>query len=256
MKIGTCVGAKFLTDDLPGYAEIPARELYTMEQARFNALLTEAQERGIELYAANCLTPNDMRLTGDEVDMQTIKNFATVVFDKLAQLRVPMVVFGAGRSKTVPEGFPREKAWDQLFEIGALFADLAKQYGQTVVVEPLSYSETNIINTVEDAVFYTNTVNRDNFKYMVDFYHFDNNGQQAASLLNNSAGLVHAHIASPKLRAVPETEEEWAFTCHCLDLLKTIGYTGGLSFEGKRASAEQLAGFLKKLQKEVEIRNA
>lgn len=256
MKIGTCVGAKYFTENLPGYAEIPARELYAMDKERFDALQTEAQERGIEIYGANCLTPMDMRLTGDEVDMQAIRNFSIVVFDKLAQLHVPMVVFGSGKSKSVPEGFSREKAWDQLFEIGALFADLAKQYGQTVVVEPLSYNETNIVNTIEDAVFYTNTVNRDNFKYMVDFYHFDNNGQEDASLLNNSAGLVHAHIASPKLRAVPETEEEWAFTCHCLDLLQAIGYKGGLSFEGKRASAELLRSFLEKVQKEVEIRNA
>lgn len=256
MKLGTCVGAKFFTESLPGYAEIPARELYAMEKERFETLKNASKERGIQVYAANCLTPTDMRLTGEEVNMQTIKSFATEVFDKLAQFGVQMVVFGAGKSKTVPEGFSREKAWDQLFEIGALFSDLAKPYGQTVAVEPLSYNETNIVNTIEDAVFYTNTVNRDNFKYMVDFYHFDNNGQKDASLLENSVGLVHAHIAAPKLRTVPESDEEWAFTCHCLDLLKTIGYKGGLSFEGKRTTTDRLADFLNKLQKETEIRNA
>lgn len=256
MLLGTCVGAKYFTEELPGYAEIPARELFAMENSRFEQLKSEAKERCIQVYAANCLTPNDMRLTGDEVHMQAIRHFAVEVFDKLAQLHVQMVVFGAGKSKTVPEGFPREKAWDQLFEIGAMFSDLAKQYGQTVVVEPLSYNETNIVNTIEDAVFYTNTVNRDNFKYMVDFYHFDNNGQQAASILENSTGLVHAHIASPKLRAVPESDEEWAFTCRCLDLLQAINYKGGLSFEGKRQSPDALKLFLERLEKEVLTRNA
>lgn len=255
MKIGVCLSPSQLFEPITAadYIELPARSLFEMENADFDTLKAAANTGRIKTYAANRLTPNEMRLTGTDVDMDTIKSYCCKVFDRLAQLQVKMVIFGAGKSKSVPEGFSREKAWDQLFEIGAMFADNARQYGQTVAVEPLSYAETNIINTLEDAVFYTNTVNRDNFKYMVDFYHFDNNGQAASSLLDNSRDLVHAHIAAPKTRTTPQTDGDWTFVRDCLALLKTINYNGGLSFEGRHDGPGELNTMISNLKKEAGI---
>lgn len=258
MKIGTCISSALIFEPIPAadYVELPARMLFTMERQAFDALKAATDAGRINTYAANCLTPNDMRLTGPEVSMDTLKNYADMVFDRLAQLQVKTVIFGAGKSKSVPEGFSREKAWEQLFQIGTLFADHAQQYGQTIAVEPLSYTETNIINTIEDAAFYTSTLNRDNFKFMVDFYHFDNNGQTAASLLNHSQDLVHAHIAAPKTRTTPQTDEDWTFVRNCLALLKTINYNGGLSFEGKHNGPADLNATLSKLKKEAGLQDA
>lgn len=255
MKIGTCIASKLFYEPIAAadHVELPAREFFTMEKEDFDALKSAVDAGQLKPYAANRLTPNEMRLTGADVNMTEIKNYCSAVFDRLAQLNVEMVVFGAGKAKSVPEDFPREKAWEQLFEIGAVFADQARQYGQTIAVEPLSYAETNIINTLEDAVFYTNTVNRDNFKYMVDFYHFDNNGQAASSLLNNSQGLVHAHIAAPKTRTAPRTEADWAFVRDCMALLKAVNYTGAISFEGRHNGPADLNATLSNLKKEAGI---
>ena len=65
MMIGTCMPLTLPRELFPaaGYAEIPARSLYAMEKADFDAPVHTANTDGIPLYAANCLTPNDMRLT-------------------------------------------------------------------------------------------------------------------------------------------------------------------------------------------------
>ena len=238
MKIGTCITPKLFTEAFPAAdcLELPAREFFTMDDGAFKDFQNRMQ--GLTLCACNCLTPSDLRLTGPEVDMQAIESYCAVVFDRMAQLGVPLLVFGAGKSKAVPEGFPREKAWEQLYEIGNLFARMAKQYGQTIAVEPLSYSETNIINTVQEAVDYIRTVNMPNFKFMVDFYHFFNNNDDLAALVKNSADLVHVHFATLETRKIPYTDADFFHMRNCLKFLKAINYNGALNYEGKYAAPE------------------
>lgn len=235
MKIGTCISPTLFEEAFPAadYVEVPARTFFTMDEGQFRAFCDRVESGQLTPGACNCLTPNELRLTGPEVDMQAIENYCAVTFDRMAQLHIPLLVFGAGRSKSVPEGFSREKAWEQLLEIGTLFARTAKQYGQTIAVEPLSYTETNIINTVQEAADYIRAVNMPNFKFMVDFYHFDNNNDDPAALQKSSADLVHAHFAAPKTREIPQSEADFAFVRQCLGMLKNANYNGALSFEGK-----------------------
>ena len=161
-----------------------------------------------------------------------IENYCNELFDRLAELGVKMLVFGSGKSREVPDGFPMDPAWEQLYEVGHIFATKAKTYGQTIAVEPLAYGEVNIINTVEDGVAYAKTVNQENFKVLVDFYHFDSNGEPFSSLEKNRDWIVHTHFATSKNRTMPKSEEEWAFFTQCLTHLKRMDYTGSLSFEG------------------------
>jgi sugar phosphate isomerase/epimerase len=141
-----------------------------------------------------------------------------------------------------------EEAWEQLFRLGHILADEAEKHGQTVVVEPLSYTEVNIVNTVEDAAYYAETVHRDSFKILVDFYHFSNNGEDLASLKKHAKLLAHAHFASKVTRTPPRSEEDWAFFTECVRALKEIGYTGGLSFEGRVAETDDLAAILLRMR--------
>ena len=235
MKFGICVPISRIAESFPNadFQELPAREIYKMEKPVFQDIYDQVKDGRRNIYSANCLTPNEMRLTGPEVDMQAIREYARVTFDRLAQLQISTVVFGAGRSKSVPEGFAQEAAWDQLYELGSFFADTAAQYGQTLVIEPLSYTETNIINTVAEAAEYAKTLGRSNCKYLVDFYHYISNGEKLEDLAAFSQGLVHAHIATAVKRSAPQDAQDWDFFRQCIRTLKDMGYTGGLTYEGK-----------------------
>lgn len=235
MKIGHPLPMSRFTEDFSAaqFVEMPARNIATMEPEDYQVLKAMVDDGSLKTYSVNCLTPNELRLTGPEMDMGAIREYIKSLFAKLAELKVSMIVFGAGRSKAVPEGFAMRDAWEQLYELGEFFADEARQYGQIIAVEPLSYHETNILNTVGETVEYTKVVNRDNFKTLVDFYHYHNNGEKLSALPYYADEIVHAHIAAPIVRTAPQNQEHWDFFQDCIRTLNSMGYQGGLCYEGK-----------------------
>lgn len=234
MKIGSCINYEKALNDYPKYAdfvEIAAWDFVDIEKEKLDRMKKAVEDGWFKTYSSNGLFPQTLRLTGD-VNWQEVRDYCDKMFYRMAELKVSMIVFGSGKAKHVPDGFSREKAWEQLYELGNLMADIAKPLGQTVVVEPLRYEEVNIVNTYAEGADYCRKVNRDNFKLLVDFYHFDSNGEDFATIEADKDLLYHAHIATPKNRTRPTTEEEWAFFEDCIRKLKSIDYTKGLSFEG------------------------
>ena len=250
MKFGICMNYKQAMEEYPfnaDYFEIAAWDLKDLGKEEIGEIQSAIKNGKIKTYSANGLFPQDLRLTGD-VKWDLVREYCDMIFYKLAQLDVKTVVFGSGKAKHVPDGFSREKAWEQLYELGNLLSDIAGSHGQTVVVEPLSYKEVNIVNTVEEGAEYCRKVNRDNFKLLVDFYHFDNNAEDWASLEKNKNLLYHAHIASPKKRTLPDGEGDWEFFERSIKTLERIGFEGGLSFEGGRHDGVEYEAMLTRMK--------
>lgn len=235
MKFGICLDAIRAMQDCPmqaDYIELSASQIHALEPESFRALREEVKNGKIPTYSCNNLIDAAIRLTGPDVDFSVIQAYCDRLFDRLAELEIRMLVFGSGKSRQVPDGFSKDVAWEQLFEVGEILARTAAPYGQIIAVEPLAYKKVNILNTVEDGARYARTVNHDNFKVLVDFYHFDDNGEPFSSLETYRDQLVHAHFATSQTRTMPKSEEDWAFFSHCFHQLDRIGYTGALSFEG------------------------
>ena len=251
MKFGACVNYEKALNAYPEHAdfvEIAAWDFVDIEKEKMDRMKKAVEEGTFTTYSANGLFPSDLRLTGD-VDRNALRAYCDKILYRLAELKVSMVVFGSGKAKHVPDGFPREKAWEQLYELGNLLSDIAKPLGQTVVVEPLSYKEVNIVNTFEEGAEYCRVVNRDNFKLLVDFYHFSSNGEDFATIEQNKDLLYHTHIATKGTRTRPTTEEEWVFFEDCIKRLKGIGYTRGLSFEGGAHERDEFNEMLLRMKK-------
>ncbi len=254
MKFGLCYDPKKAAEAFPypaDYVEVSASSVYAFPDDVFLKIKKAVDEGIIKTYSSNGLVIPDLRLTGDDMNPKAIRNYCDKAFYRLAQLGVTMLVFGSGKAKHVPEGFSMEKAWDQLFEVGFIFSEKAKLYGQTVVVEPLSYNEVNIVNTIEDGAFYAEKVNRDNFKLLVDFYHFYNNKEDVSSLVKNGHLIKHVHFAS-KARAMPKNEEEWAHFRSCMKILSDIGYDGNVSFEGAPVEGMTMEILAKKMKENAQ----
>lgn len=257
MTFGVCLGVEQLLRRCPAeadYIELPGAALRTLSPDAARQLRAGIDEGIVKTYSCNSLIGADMRLTGPDVDFAAIRSYCDELFYRLSEYGITLPVFGSGKAKHVPDGFPMERAWEQLFTLGDIMADAAEQYGQTVAVEPLSYREVNIVNTVEDGAYYVRSVNRDNFKLLVDFYHFNNNGEDFSSINRHKQLLVHTHFAAPITRALPKSEQDWALVTEWLTQLKRIGYTGGISFEGSGADSEQLDAMLhnmKQIEKSI-----
>ncbi|MBQ9797937.1 MAG: sugar phosphate isomerase/epimerase [Clostridia bacterium] len=237
MKFGICFSAQeALESEMFGadYLELNALSVNNLTDEEFACLKGRIERGEIRTYSCNGLVDPDCRLTGEGVDFDAIRAYSERVFNRLAQLGVTMLVFGSSKAKHVPEGFPFEKAWEQLKQVGEIFSDCAAKHGQTIAIEPLSYNEVNIINTLGDAAEYSRLVNKENYKILADFYHVDNNKEDFATFETYKDLLVHTHIATSGDRCMPQDEKDWEFFAKCIGTLKKIGYQGNISFEGKR----------------------
>lgn len=230
MKFGLCTAEdarKFGAD----FSELNAQAIYGMSEEELSSVKERVKNGKLLPYAANCLVPGSLRLTGPDVDYGKIREYTEKCFERLAELGINMIVFGSSAAKAVPEGFSMEKAWEQLFEAGRIFSDVAKKHGQTVAVEGLNRHEVNIVNTLSDVYYYVKGVDRENFRMLADFYHIYKNGESISDVKKYKALLAHCHIAGFLKRAVP-VKEEAGFIKDCISALKDMGYDGTVSFEG------------------------
>ncbi len=214
------------------YLELRGDDVWGMSKEDFDALCRSYDAGAFSTYSVNGLLPAKLRVTGSDADLSAAYEYCKKTFERLARLGISMLVFGSSFAKKVPEGFSFGRAWEQLAELGSFMSDCAAQYGQTIAVEPLSYTEVNIVNTVGDAAYYAALVNRKNFGILADFYHLNANGENIEALSAYRHFLVHTHIASPG-RINPITDRDWAFVERCLGVLRDMDYQGGVSFEGK-----------------------
>ncbi len=236
MKIGIC---ESITNCLGGhcreadYIEIRADELCKISGEEFDAFRHLVDIGEITTYSCNCLFPVAERFFGETADMERHREYIKRTLSQLAELRVSTVVFGSGAVRNIPDGYPTERAIEELDEFGRFLSDTAAQYGQTIIVEPLNRTVTNFINGVADGAAYCRRVGRDNCRMLVDFYHFAREGNEALSVIGENIFYIkHAHIATPKKRGVPYTPADWDFFKTNLHYLQSIGYTGAISFEG------------------------
>jgi sugar phosphate isomerase/epimerase len=251
MKFGVCYDVEMALEKFSpnaDYIEVRGATICELEASAYGRVLEGIRDGRLKTYSCNALIDPSLRLTGEEVSFPAIEEYCDKLFYRLAEMGVTMLVFGSGKAKRVPDGFSRERAWDQLFRLGELLSDKAKPFGQTVAVEPLRYDEVNIVNTVDEGAYYVNCVGRDNFKLLVDFFHFDCNGEDFESLRRHKDLLVHAHFATPVVRNIPHTPEEWDFYRRCRDVLQEIGYRGSLSYEGRGKDLCDIDGMLAQMK--------
>lgn len=239
MKIGVCLSAFDLK--IERFPELGADYIETnltqLSQHSFSE--TEARARllsrlGIECYSANCFFPGDIRLTGENVDYPRITRYIEDVFTKAEILGLKAAVFGSGKARAVPDGFPRESARGQLRRLlGEIIAPAAESRGIVCCIEPLRHEETNVFNTCAETAEFIREVDSKYIRLLVDLYHMDMEKEPRESLLECGGILHHSHIASAKNgRNIPQPgdgEDYGGFFA----ILKRIGYQGGISLEGR-----------------------
>ena len=203
-----------------------------MDDARYPALLElkNSLPEGF-MYSCNVLLPSTMRVTGPDVDLDAVRAFCEKSFARLDSLGVKMIVFGSSAAKKVPEGFSMETAMDQLVDAVRMFSEIAAKYSQRVCIEPLRYSECNIINTAEESIELTRRTDRANVGAHVDYFHLMQNGEKLAKLTEMAPLIIHTHIASPCLRSMP-TYDDGADYTFFFEALRRGGYSDTVAFEG------------------------
>jgi sugar phosphate isomerase/epimerase len=112
-------------------------------------------------------------------------------------------VFGSGGSRRIPDGFEKEKARAQFIQLNRRLGTLAEKYAVTIVLEPLNYGETNLLNTVEEGLAMAIEVNHPQVKLLADIFHMLRNSEPPDGIVKAGEWLKHVHIAEKEKRTAP-----------------------------------------------------
>ena len=201
MDLGCCVSP----EQLPAlaaaggdYAEFTvARTIMGGGEAEFGRLRGLVADSPIKPLAYNVLLPGELMVVGPTVDRARLAAYVAVAFDRIARLTGPgaIVVFGSGRSRSVPEGFPREAALDQLAEFLGWLGPLAAQHGITLALEPLRRAESNVFNSLGEGAAFITERGLASVHLLADLYHMIEGAEPLTAIADQAPLIVHSHTA-------------------------------------------------------------
>lgn len=139
--------------------------------------------------------PPEIALVGDGRDRKRIGNYVAVSARRVAALGGKIIVFGSGKARSIPPGLSRETAEAHLLEFLNLAAGHARANGIRIAIEPLNRSESNVVNSLAEAVALAERVNRPEVGVLVDFYHLDVEKEPLEHIPQAGKQLIHVHVA-------------------------------------------------------------
>ena len=189
VKIASEVGYKFVEIGLAG--------IYLCDEPEIKEFGGFLNELNMPCLSTNGMFPGDIKLIGPEADRSKIEDYLYSAFDKIIPLQAKICVFGSGNARRIPENYSADQAYD---EFAALISDtiapIIEKYGKVLAIEPLNYSECNIVNTVAESMRVVKAVNKPSVKTLIDFYHVRYNGENIEDFTEYKGYIEHVHIAS------------------------------------------------------------
>ena len=234
------------------YAEPALSQTLALPAEKLAAARQRIAASGIKIETMNWFMPGmEIKLTGPDADPAKIRAYVEKALALAESFGAKVIVFGSPGARTVPDGFPREKAWEQLKEFLRICGDViqSRGYGMVIGIEHLRKPETNIINTVAEALKLAREVNHPKIRIIVDFYHLAFENENPDVVLEARDMIVHLQIADPRERTFPVSDAGEPRYAAFFKNLQTIGYKGRISIEansdGLERDARAALAFLK-----------
>src|SRR6266496_3353972 len=114
------------------YVELSTSEIAGLSDADFEQAAAHVREVGLPAPVTNLFLPPALKVTGPDVDREQQMAYVRKAFARLERLGTQIVVFGSGGARQVPDGFPKDQAFQQLVDFGRRIAPEARARGITV----------------------------------------------------------------------------------------------------------------------------
>lgn len=198
------------------------------DEATFASIFARYQAAPLPVRACNVFLPGELKVVGPQVDGQRLRRYVETALARAQQIGIRLAVFGSGTARMVPDGFAREQAQAQLVDFLQGVAEVAAATNITIAIEPLNRKESNLLNSVGEAVALAQRVDRPSIRVLADFYHMDEEGEPLSEISRYGAWLAHIHVADSG-RLAPGTGT-YAYKQFVAEL-HAAGYDGDVSVE-------------------------
>lgn len=234
MNFGVCKSldmAKTIKNAGYDYIEANLKAISEMSDEEFEKCEQYIKDADIPCESSNCFFPNEYVLTGDAVDYEKIADYADKVLCRAKRLGIKVSVLGSGKTRTIPEGYDRQKAVEQFKKVVSICADAGRKYGIKIALEPLNESETNLLNTVGEAYEFCKELGDCDVGIAADFYHMFRMNEDPYVLVTAKDYVFHLHIARPNVDRKAPSKEDIDTLKIWADAIKKSGYNKRLSLE-------------------------
>lgn len=243
MRIGCCVNMVATAPDGIGmerletlaasgydYVELPLAQMMELSPAKFNELAGYIQSSGIPCEACNNFIPASHPITGDKVDTVKLGEYIDEALERAAMLGAKSIVFGSSGAKNVPQGFPLERAWEQIVETLRLVDAKIGNRDIRIAIEPLCKLESNIVVNAHEGLKLAKDVNREKIRLLIDYYHLMMEKEDMSIIEKARDYLQHIHLANPSGRVYPLAGDGVDYR-RFIGNLKNAGYDSRISIE-------------------------
>jgi sugar phosphate isomerase/epimerase len=201
MQLGCCIGPDQLHDLAAAggeYAEFTvAGTVMGGDDAAFEEVIARVAAVPIPVRAYNVLLPGDYTVVGPAVDRARLETYVRAAFARITRLSGPgaIVVIGSGRARSIPAGYDRATALDQLAEFLGWVGAAAREAGIVIALEHLRSAESNVFTSLRESGDFIRARDLRDVRLLVDLYHLMEEGEPLATIDEYADLLVHAHVA-------------------------------------------------------------
>lgn len=211
------------------YVEMPLAEIMELSEKEFSELTKKVEAVKLPCMCCNNFFPPAIRLTGPHIDWDLIEGYVKKSISRAVNLRAETIVFGSGKAKNIPAGFPYEEAFKQVADLLRMIDGYTASRQIKVVLEPLNREESNLILNLREAGELMRYADCQSVYQLVDYYHFVKEEDSYLELKEAIEKIRHVHFAEPKGRVFPiDKQEEYG---KFFGFLKENGYEGTISIE-------------------------
>ncbi len=102
-------------------------------------------DTGANMSNLAAFIPGEARFVGPVVDWSRTKAYIETCVGRAAEVGVRVFNWGSPFSKSVPEGWPYSRAFEQIERAAHIIADEVAKYDAICVIEPINPEECNVI---------------------------------------------------------------------------------------------------------------
>jgi len=206
--------------------------VHTIGKTEMERLRALAEEQGLEVVGLHWLLAGTegLHMTHPAAAVRArTADYLRAEIDLCTGLGGSVMVVGSPQQRNVPEGETYEAAWERMVAMFGELSPYAGDRGVVLCIEPLAPSETNFIQTAEEARRLVEAVDRPAFRMMLDVKAMCSEAEPIPQIIRKSAPyLRHFHANDANMQGPGFGETDFVPIAQALN---EIGYDGYVSVE-------------------------
>jgi|YelNatPaOPRAMG01_1025707.scaffolds.fasta_scaffold00095_24 D-psicose/D-tagatose/L-ribulose 3-epimerase len=205
-----------------------------LSAARRAEMRKAAEDAGIQIVGLHWLlvSPKGLHFTTpDEEVRQRTWDYVAKLVDFCADLGGRVMVFGSPKQRNATNGLSREQAMQNLIAGLKYVAPHASERGVSILIEPLDRSQTDVVNTLAEALEVVKAVNHPAVQTMFDFHNTPDETEPHEALIRKYFPYIrHVHVQEMDGTYLGTGSASKDYV-PAFRALKELGYRGWVSLE-------------------------